>query len=83
MQLKNMAQYDFRMKLQLAYESSFKNHFGRNITKHLNGMLVHAKMFFSDPSLGTRIQVIAGNPIDAGDIPEATLKDGGIDVGLM
>ena len=79
-----MAQYDFRMKVQLAYESSFKVHFGGNLTKHLNGMLVHAKMFFSDPSLGTRIQIVAGTPIDAGDIPEAPLPpNGNPDVGIM
>ena len=69
------------MRLQLAYESSFKDHFGKNLTKHLNAMLVHAKMFFSDPSLGTRIQIVDGPHIDAGDVPE-TNEGGKDEVGL-
>ena len=55
------------MKVQLAYEISFKNTFGSRVTKHLNAMMQHAIRFYKHHSLGTKITITpASGYIDVG-----------------
>ena len=75
------------MKVQLAYESSFLRHFGRNMSKHLTSIKTAAKMFYQHPSLDTKVNIEFGNDIDAGTVEEIEKRgpDGKIiawDVGL-
>ena len=72
------------MKLQLAYEISFKQHFGSRVSKHLNAITQHAIRFYKHTSLGTKITITpTGSPIDAGSVGENPSGcGGGNDVGL-
>ena len=57
------------MKLQLAYETSFKEEFGSKVSKHLNAIMQHAIGFYKHTSLATKINITPGNFIDAGNVP--------------
>ena len=56
------------MKLQLAYETSFKEEFGSKVSKHLNAIMQHAIGFYKHTSLATKINITPGNFIDAGSV---------------
>ena len=72
------------MKLQLAYETSFKNMFGSRVSKHLNAIMQHATRFYKHTSLGTRITITPASHIGAGSVGEDPRGCGGrlSDVGL-
>ena len=57
------------MKVQLAYDSKFKNHFGNKVSKHLSAIAAHAKTFYQHKSLATNADlVVVGNFVNAGNV---------------
>ena len=57
------------MKIQLAYDSNFKNNFGNKVNKHLGAIAAHVKTFYQHKSLDTNVNlVVVGSYVDAGYI---------------
>ena len=60
-----------RVKIQLAYDSNFKRHFGSKVNKHLGAIAAHAGTFYQHNSLDTNVNlVVVGDYIDAGYVSE-------------